>query len=445
MGLFSRFTRPAWEKAAERGRKAASAGEHGVAARLLSDAMQRAPESEHDGLRKDRAKSALIVCEHNIAEAKTREAAGHVDKATEHYELAREFADAPELLAECDEALARLAQKQRAKESAAAEPAFANEELALDDDQTYGVLIGAFPDEIADVYEDRDAAFRSAFMAMHRGELDEALAAFRALATDDDAVAWIEIGRCSRGVGEGEAALEAFLKAEALAPEWNYVRLLAAECCLAQGNLDVAEDVLQRAVDFDDTDPAVFAAICRTSIAREDPGYGLEAAEAGLEINPNDRALRLYRARLNELAGNHQAALQGYEQRVQETWRYDAQEGKLFLDYDAAFFAAHLYRRLGENPKRAAELFRGLSAMCDPRERWVHELGLADVLLLDGKDKEAKGLLNDVERVVPKEQLLARCRIADLRDDGSLEPLLAELDATQRAAWDRSQAEREGR
>lgn len=447
MGFFSKFTRPAWEKAAERARKAAGAGDHGVAARLFSEAIDRAPDdATRETLVGERVESANAVHAVNFAEAQTRESAGHTERALEHYELAREFAVDDDARARCDEALARLTRERRSAADAAERPKALEEDVRLDDDHAFVVLIGGYPNTVADVYEEQGPAFRSAFMRMQRGELDAALETLEDLATDDNPAVWTEIGRCRRGAGDFDGASEAFAKAETAAPEWNHVRLLWAESCLAGGDLDTVEEVLQRAVDFDDEDPAVYALICRTAIARNEPGYGLEAAEAGLEIAPTDRALRLYQARLFELDGQHEPALAGYEKRIQETWRYDAQEGKLFLDYDAAFFAAHLYRRLGIEPKRAAELFRGLTAVCDPGDRWQHEIGLADVLLLDGKDREAQAILTELERAVPEEQALARCRVAELRGDAdTLAARLAALNEAQTAAWEQAQAERQGR
>ena len=82
-------------------------------------------------------------------------------------------------------------------------------------------------------------------------------------------------------------------------------------------------------------------------------------------------------------------------------------------------------------------------AVSNPGERWTHELGLADVLLLADKDVEANSILEELERIVPAEQVLARCRIADLRGDvDALKERVAALDDEQRVAWDKAQAER---
>lgn len=444
MGFFSKFTRPAWEKAAAKAKKAAERGEGGAAVRLYDDAIELAPDDEKGALSDARAVVAREVFDTNLEQGKQREAAGHLDRAQDHFELAIEFAPDEAAKAEARDCANRIAVARRAEKDQAARPAFRDDQLELDDDQTYGVLIGALPDEVADEYEELDKDFRRAFMRMHRGELDEAIAHFRSLGADHPA-GLVELGRCLRGTGALAEAIEAFAAAEALRPSWNFARLLGAEACWAARDLDRAEDFLQNAVDHDDSDPAVYVAVCRTAVLRGTPDYGLEAADAGLEIDPTNRALKLLKARLCELDGRLDEALEGYEKRVNESWRYDSQAGQLFLDYEAALLAAHLYRRTGQNPKRAAELFRGLMAVSEPGERWQHELGLAEVLIADGSASEARGILEELGRIVPDEDRLAHCRILSLRgDDDGLASALAALSDAERSIWEQAEAQRSG-
>lgn len=442
MGFFSKFTRPAWEKAAEKAEKCADKGEAGAAVRLYDDALAKAPEDQTARLREARTKVAVRVCKTNLEEGEKRENAGHLERALDHYELAQEFATDDESEAAAKAAVNRIAVLRRDAKDSAKKPAFQNEALELDDDQTYGILIGAMPDEVADEYEDQDAEFRQAYMAMNRGEIDKAIKQFRSRG-DDHAPSLVELGRCLRGIDELQESIETFAKVEKLRPQWNFARLQAAEVCWRANDLDRAEEFLQNAVDHDDEDPAVYVAICRTAVMRGTPDYGLEAADAGLEIAPTDRALKLLKARLCELDGRLEEALEGYEKRIGETWRYDAQEGKLFMDSEAVYLAAHLYRRTGENPKRAAELFRGLMAFSDPGERWQHELGLADVLVSSGDQDAANQILTELERVVPEQDKLAHCRILKLQGKGeALSASLAKLSAAERAVWDQIEAER---
>lgn len=444
MGFFSKFTRPAWEKAAEKAAKAAQRGEGGAAVHLYDDAIAAAPEDQRAPLIDARAVVAREVFETNLEQGKQREGAGHLDRALDHFELALQFAPDDAAREQARSGADRIAVARRAAKDEAARPAFRNDQLELDDDQTYGVLIGALPDEVADEYEELDAEFRRAFMRMHRGELDEAIAHFRALGADH-APALVELGRCLRGSDDFAGAIEAFGAAEKLRPSWNFARLLGAEACWVARDLDRAEEFLQNAVDHDDSDPAVFVAICRTAVLRGTPDYGLEAADAGLEIDPTNRALKLLKARLCEMDGRLEEALEGYEKRVNETWRYDSQAGQLFLDYEAALLAAHLYRRTGQNPKRAAELFRGLMAVSEPGERWQHELGLAEVLIADGAAAEAGGILEELTRIVPKQDRLAHCRILSLRgDDDGLTSALAALSDAERSIWEHAEAQRAG-
>jgi tetratricopeptide (TPR) repeat protein len=442
LGFFSKFTRPAWEKAIEKAEKAARRGEGGVAVRLFDDAIAKAPDEEKGRLTEARAVVAREVYATNLDQGEQRETAGHLERALDHFELALEFAPDDEAKEAARDAVNRMAVQRRDAKDASKSPAFQDEALELDDDQTYGVLIGALPDEVADEYETLDADFRRAFMMMHRGDLDEAIAHFRSVG-DDHAPALVELGRCLRGNDDAPGAIEAFAKVEKLRPDWNFARLLGAEACWTVRDLDRAEEFLQNAVDHDDSDPTVYVAICRTAVLRGTPDYGLEAAEAGLELEPTNRALRLLKARLCEMDGRVEEALEGYEKRVSETWRYDSQEGKLFLDYEAALLAAHIYRRTGQNPKRGAELFRALMAVSEPGERWQHELGLAEVLLADGGEKEATGILEELTRIVPKQDKLARCRILSLQGDSDgLKKALAALSKAEISIWKQVEAER---
>jgi tetratricopeptide (TPR) repeat protein len=444
LGFFSKFTRPAWEKATERAEKAAQRGEGGVAVRLFDEALAKAPEDEKARLNEARVVVAREVYQTNLDHGEQREAAGHLERALDHFELALEFAPDAEAKETARDAVDRMAVSRREAKDMEQSPAFQHEALELDDDQTYGVLIGALPDEVADEYETLDVGFRRAFMQMHRGELDEAIAHFRSLG-DDHAPALVELGRCQRGNDDPTGAIETFGKVEKLRPDWNFARLLAAEACWSVRDLDRAEEFLQNAVDYDDADAAVYVAICRTAVLRGTPDYGLEAAEAGLDIDPTNRSLRLLKARLCELDGRLDEALEGYEKRVNETWRYDSQEGKLYLDYEAAMLAAHIYRRTKQNPTRAAELFRALMAISEPGERWQHELGLAEVLLSDGGETEAMGILEELTRVAPKRDKLARCRILSLQGDSDgLDKALGALSEGERSIWNQVEAERAG-
>ncbi|MFT6396769.1 MAG: tetratricopeptide (TPR) repeat protein [Bradymonadia bacterium] len=442
MGFFSKFTRPAWEKAAGKAELCARKGEDGAAVRLYDEALIKAPDDQKPRLQEARTTIAVRVCAINLEEGEKRENAGHLERALDHYELAEEFATDDDSKAASKAALNRIAVLRRDANDTAKKPAFQNEDLELDDDQTYGILIGSMPDEVADEYEEQDAGFRQAYMAMNRGEIDKAIEYFRSRG-DAHAPSLVELGRCLRGIGELKESIETFAKVEPLRPKWNFARLQAAEVCWRAKDLDRAEEFLQNAVDEDDEDPAVYVAICRTAVMRGTPDYGLEAAEAGLEIAPTDRALKLLKARLCELDGRLEEAMEGYEKRIGETWRYDAQEGKLFMDSEAVYLAAHLYRRTGENPKRAAELFRGLMAFSDPAERWQHELGLADVLVSSGDQDGANQILTELERVVPEQDKLAHCRILKLQgNEERFSAALGALSAPERAVWDQIEAER---
>ena len=437
MGFFSNLTRPAWEKLTDKARRAADAGDAAAAHRYFGEALEKCPDDQRGALESGRDDAARVLYAVNFGEGSSREAAGHEDRAREHFELALRYATTDEERERARERVAALVGELRARKEREREPPMPEEGLELDDDQAFDILISGMEEELSEAYMARDGEFRRAFMAMQRGELAQALAYFETLGA-------VERGRCLHGAGRTDEGIEQLLRAEQLKPAWIFIKLILAEMCWAAKRLELAEEVLQRAIDTDQEDADVYVAICRTAVLREMPEYGLEAAAAGLEVAPNDRRLIVLRARLSELDEKWDAAITDYEKIVNETWRYDSQEGKLYFHYDSAFLLAQLYRRLGRNLARAVELFRALIGVSDePQLRWPLELALADCLVADDDQEAAREILDELVHVIGDDQAFGHLRIAELRgEDAEYAERLGALSEDQRAEWERIQARR---
>ncbi len=232
----------------------------------------------------------------------------------------------------------------------------------LDPGAHYQALIDMLVEDVAERYETRPVAFRSAYVALNEGLAAEALPAFEVLAEagGEDPVIRFERGRCRLAVGDAEGAREDF---EAAWPAFGDQLLdltgelsvpgLWAEAMLALGR---PEPVIERLADL--ADPVEAAAIA------ERYGQALLAAErfddartflAGASARNSARSLFPYQlARALEQLGQRPAAIDCLETAIAPSCAGGCGPARMHLPSFRALVA--LYLEEGGHAERVHEL-----------------------------------------------------------------------------------------
>ncbi|MBN1947630.1 MAG: tetratricopeptide repeat protein [Bradymonadales bacterium] len=440
MGWFSRT--PSWQKAADKASRALEGGDDSSAYHLLTEALASCPDDEKPRLVAQRDRASDRLFERNLDAAQEHVRQGQLDLGLERYQLALQFARLDKDREKVEGRLKELEEKRLQLEEASQAAQAPGELVDLDEFDLFNSLTATLPEELADQYFEQPEPFRKAVVALHTGRAAEALEHLEQVGRSSDrAVVRYEYGTCLGVLGRTQEAIAALLEAEKLAPEWLAIKLALAQLCWIARRYELAEEVLQRAIDTDDQDLDVYWAICRTALLVGNPDYGLEAADVALEIAPQDNRLLVLKGQLLELAGKTDEALDLYEQVLEATWQYDAMTDSFVFEQDAALLAARIYRRRGQKLDRAEDLYRGLIAVAPARDRWRYELSLADVLLQAGQEEEGRELLTHASRKIPEEDRLGRMRAYELMgEQDKVAALLATLDDEGRSAWEAAHA-----
>ncbi len=435
MALFG-FGKPGWEKAAAKAEKARRRGELATAKRYFEEAAAEAPAANAEGFAKAATECAAMLCREHRTTAEQMVAAGQFERAAQRLELALSFAtDADReaidaLLTQAREGAARLESPVAFEE--------ASFDAAISDEENLMAIVAVYPDEVSSRYFELGEAFREAVTATHGGRAGEAIAHFDSVMQEhgDEAIAHFERGRCLQALDRNDDAIAAYLRAEELMPDWSNIKLGVADAALAAGKIEIAEDALQRAVDADDENKEVYVAICRTALQSAQPGYGLEAAEALLDLDPANRRGLILKGQLYEMAGDSDAAAASYEESLSRYWHYDSQEEKLFFDPVPATLCATLYFRERTNLTRAEELARALLTVTEGNEKNAWEVFLARASARNGDPAAARKILDrmklsgdlapEIEHAI---DVLLGADVAIESDDPAVVATMAELAA----------------
>jgi len=428
MGFFSRLFAPAWQKQAARGRAALERNQFAIAYDALGAALSgEVPAELREELTTLQEKARDALFDLNWGEGERNEAAEMLERAQEHYELAKRFAPDDERAERVEERLIHIEQTldaQAAEASAKRPSAGVTRERApseeIDGDEAFELFVTGNPDEIAERYLDLPASFRSAYMNARDGEWDAAIETFTAMLDEnEDGIVRFELGRAYANIRRFDEAIEHMLKAESSEPLWIDLKLALARVAWSARRYDVAEAVLQRAADEPGKEEvAVYRAIAMHASYTREPSYGLDAAAAGLDLAPRDVTLNVLRGRLLELSGRDEGAIEAYERVVLQTWRYDGDTGELSFNADSTYFAALHYLRTRTKLDRAEELMRAVVGISNQgaaaREA---ELDLAAILLAAGKKEDGTALIDKVARLLPPDTSRQRAYVAWLRGE----------------------------
>lgn len=436
MGFFSKKTK--WEKAVTKAERALAGRDHSTAYHHFTLALEGCPDEETQTITASRDECAHHLYELNLALATDSERTRDLELAAEHFQLALKFAVTEEQRSAVETALRDLETELLQEEEDLLESA-KGEKTAVDKETVYNTVTGAWSEELADRYDSHGEEFKEAFVAVQTGSPQEAIGYFEKAAPDsDDGVLLYEYGCCLAALERTAEALEMLEKAEALEPDWIALKLELTRACWKEKRYDLAEEVLQRAVDvLDEVDPDVYVAVCRTAFLTENPDYGIEAADVILDTQPFDRNALLLKGQLLTLSGRDDEAITCFETAVEHYWRYDGETDRLHFDHEAGLLAVNHYMRNNANLERAEELVRALMAASSPMNRWQHEIRLGEVLIRLDRQEEAVAVLKHTTHRIPEKQTVARLRAAQLLgDDDKVNQFLEELDEDQRQAWE---------
>lgn len=183
MSLWKIFSGPTPEKLARQAQELVDAGQWGPAKLALERSLEKTKDAELE----DHLRAEIRVCCDNLArehldQARAMVEGGHRRDAAEFYHLAMEVTRDPQLEAQAREGLERLqavAAAPRGDIATPYQPAEAGDpDLGGSGDEdteaTFWALIGTLPEDMQDAYEDYGETFRSGYLALNRGEFDQA-------------------------------------------------------------------------------------------------------------------------------------------------------------------------------------------------------------------------------------------------------------------------------
>jgi tetratricopeptide (TPR) repeat protein len=183
MSLWKIFSGPSPEKLTRRAEAFLSEQQWGAAKVALERALEKATAPE---LRSHLEHEIEICCDHlareHLAQAATLLEGGHHQDAADLYRLVLEVARDPELQDAARREMASLAPAAATQTSdpysypsdTGAAPSADTGDLA-EDEATFWALIGTLPEDMQDAYEDYGEPFRSGYLALNRGDFENAV------------------------------------------------------------------------------------------------------------------------------------------------------------------------------------------------------------------------------------------------------------------------------
>jgi tetratricopeptide (TPR) repeat protein len=213
MGFLSRLFASDPRRDIERAEALLEKGEAARALELARRAEERAqaPDRSHAARLAARARSALVAGA--LEKAELAESSEYFEDAVEWISAALEHVADEAERQELEERLGTLEAQARAADREdpwePPPPPEAEPATQLDPDTHYLALVGMLGEDFADLYEDRPAAFRRAYVDLNEGRIEAALETLDLLAEarGEDPVTLFERGRCRLMLGDTEGAL----------------------------------------------------------------------------------------------------------------------------------------------------------------------------------------------------------------------------------------------
>ncbi len=406
MGLLDKVLGRDWRTYFAKGEGWATEGEWGLALQEYRSALQRVKDDEARAqVEAAIAKAQGVLFGEAREKAATLLAAGKGEVARQAIALAERHAVGEEALSEV-EALKKQARALDEVEEMGVAPLLDDAELPPGYDE-WLILLGALEEEQAAHYESLGEAFRLGWMALHAGEVTEALAHLEAAAKThaDDGYVACEYGRALFAADKLSEAAEAMARADTLADDVIYIKLHRVEVLWALEDFATAEAVLQAAHDLDEEDRRVFRAIGEHALRSGDVDPGIEAVELMLEDAPNDIGLLRMAGALNQAKGNLEAALRYFEMVLKLRWQIDPETHELVFDPASALGAAQIYLAKERKLERAIDLFHAMLSVTRGEAAAMMHLGIAQAQRLKKRpDEERKSLEAALELMEASEE-----------------------------------------
>lgn len=335
------------------------------------------------------------LAELNLFEGEGEVRNGRLVRAREHFQLARQQAQSPELQQRAEASMVELGQsappasdigKAKPDGGCAAcgpsgQPRDAEPEAvpddSLDDEARFEVLLATLPEELAQRYMDTGPAFRQAWLASHEDDPRRALELMTAVPDSQrDALFHSERGNLKARCGDFEAAHADLARALADEPDLFVALSGMVELLAAGGHLQETEQLLQKTLAEDRFQAYCWANLAQLHAQRGEDDAALDLASKALATGQAGQGSVLLCARILE-----------DQERFAEAEAVLAKLPAGGCGGGAHPLLAEFWLRRGKHLDKALETFKGALRQEPGNPRWV--LRIAQVYLARGWHSEA--------------------------------------------------------
>ncbi|MEL6181511.1 MAG: tetratricopeptide repeat protein, partial [Myxococcota bacterium] len=390
-------------------------GEYQEALRRLEDEAGSDAVDARNIIRDKLEQVHLKLYQTHLEKARTFEDNGAHQRAIEFYRLALDFAQGSESRQGLLDRIVAIEHTMKENSNAAASRKRAHAPQAVDIETTeeeqeheaFYVLLSDLEPAQADVYEALGDDFRRGYMALMRGDLEDAEALLSPFLERDPDNTFLqyEVGRLRLAQDRYEEAEALLREACASSPDMLLLRHARIEALWGLNDLETAERVVEESFEIDDELLANFRYAGETCLRSGEYENGVEILEMGVEIHPNSTELYRLLGLLHQARDNPQSAIEAFETSLRILWQYNYETETLTFDHPSAFAAANLYLSTGTNLDRAEELFRALlsNSRSAEADRWAFLMGIGQVAERQGRTHEARSFYVDAVTSLPED------------------------------------------
>lgn len=369
-----------------------------TAVRLL-DRSQFSPEMQQEMADIERQAGDRLA-ELNLFEGEGEVRHGRLLRAREHFQLARQQAQSPELQERAEASMVELERGSATTASESPVPsgggctdcgppggsASKGSEIvpddSLDDEARFEILLATLPENLARRYAETGPAFRRAWLASHDEDPQPALALMTEVPESDrDALFYSERGNLQARSGDFAAARTDLAKALADDPDLFVALSGMVELLAAEGALQEAEQLLRKTLANERFQGYCLANLAQLHARRGEDDQALDLATRALATGQAGQDSALLCARILE-----------QKERYAEAEAMLAKLPAGGCGGGAHPLLAEFWLRRGKHLDKALETFKGALRQEPGSPRWV--LRIAQVYLARGWHGEAAAQLD---------------------------------------------------